>query len=80
MMNEIAALQEERLSLYIRNLLVDFINKLYQSQGRRLPTGAGNDPSHSTTRYAQAVQQIGKQNLRELDLDIKILQRSPEIP
>jgi len=76
--NEISALQSERLSLYISNLLVDFIGELYRRQGCHLPSGAGNDSSHSTTRYTQAAQQINKQNLRDVGLDSKyhrVLQR-----
>jgi len=56
MQDTIHSMQMEKLNLYIGNMLVDFIDKLYESRGHSLPTGAGNDPSHSTTRHAQAAQ------------------------
>ncbi len=56
MKGEINALRADRLSLYIGNLLVDFISKLYQKQSRHLP-GTGNDRLYSTTLYVQATQQ-----------------------
>ena len=71
MQNTIHSMQMEKLNLYIGNMLVDFIDKLYESRDHSLPTGAGNDPSHSTTRHAQAAQQIEQKHLKDLDIPLK---------
>jgi hypothetical protein len=82
MQDAILSMQVEKLNLYIGNMLVDFIEKIHQKQGRGLPTGAGNDPSHSTTRHAQAAQNIQKKALKELNVDekyYKALQRFSKV-
>ena len=78
----IYSMQMGKLKLYIGNMLVDFIEKIYRKRGQSLPPGAGNDPSHSTTRHAQAAQQIGQKNLKDLDIPVKYydaLQRFSEV-
>ena len=63
-------------------MLVDFIEKIYNKRDQRLPPGAGNDPSHSTTRHAQAAQQIERKNLKDLNIPLKYyaaLQKFPEV-
>jgi hypothetical protein len=49
MQDTLHSMKMETLNLYIGNMLVDFIEKIYQKRGQSLPPGAGNDPPHSTT-------------------------------
>jgi hypothetical protein len=55
-------MKREKLTLYIGNLLVDFIDALYQRRDLKLPDGAGNDSTRSLTKYTQAAEKIGKKN------------------
>jgi hypothetical protein len=68
MQDTIHFMQMERLDLYIGNMLVDFVEKIYRDRRSSLPPGTGNDPSHSTTRHAQAAQQIRKKDLVEMGI------------
>ena len=64
-------MQMERLDLYIGNMLVDFVEKICRDRRSSLPPGTGNDPSHSTTRHAQAAQRIKKKDLMDLGIPPK---------
>jgi hypothetical protein len=80
MQDTIYSMQVEKLNLYIGNMLVDFIKKICQSRGLGLPSGAGNDPSHSTTRYAQAAQRIGRKDLSHLGIPPKYYEALQNFP
>jgi hypothetical protein len=62
----IHSMQMEKLKLYIGNMVVDFVEKIVHMQGQNIPTGAENDPSHSTTRHTQAAQRIEQKHLKDL--------------
>jgi septation ring formation regulator EzrA len=82
MQDTLHSMQMEKLNLYIGNMLVDFIEKIYQKRGQSLPPGVGNDPSHSTTQHAQAAQHIERKNLKDLNIPLKYydaLQKFPEV-
>jgi hypothetical protein len=79
MQDTIHSMQIETLNLYVGNMPVETI---YQRQDRNLPPGAGNDPSHSTTRHAQAAQHIEPKNLKDLGIPLKYhaaLQKFPMV-
>ena len=76
----IHSMQMEKLKLYIGNMVVDLVEKILQKQGKSLPTGAGNDPSHSTTRHALAAQNIRQKDLRDLNIDSKYFKALQSFP
>jgi hypothetical protein len=80
MQDTILSMQMENLKLYRGNMLVDLVEKILQKQGKSPPTGAGNDPSHSTTRHALAAQNIRKKDLKDLDIDLKYLKALQSFP
>jgi len=65
------AAQKRQRSIWIANLLTDFIDKLYKVRGNRLPSGAGNDSNRSATKYTNAAERIGSKNW-EQDFGIPI--------
>ncbi len=65
MNDTIELMYSEKLSLYIGNLLVRFIDKLYEQRGIEFPVGLGNDPSRSASRYTQAATRIGLKNWKK---------------
>ena len=59
MEDTINSLRKEQLNSYLRNLLLDLIDRVYRKRGINLSAGFGNDASRSTSRYAQAAQRTG---------------------